>query len=385
MAKPVVKVKKKAKKIAKKKSRSTKPKGGKGELVPLRYRAALIGCGNIARAHAQGYKGVERIDLVAGADPDEQKGRVFAEQFDIPQMYADYREMLDAEKPDIVSICTWHPLHAEMTIAAAARHPRAILCEKPMATSLGEAEEMIVACRRNDVKLAVGFQRRFTAAWTRARELIAAGTVGKVKRVSHARLTGLLNATSHGLDCMRYILGDPEVQWVFAQVERKTDRYERSIRCEDCIGGFLYFDGDVQVNFQTDMVGDQKWAFVQGAEGMLDFDDGWVRYFNSESGGWRDVELEPVDVMAAQARELVDWIEGHCEHRGHAGNGLWSMQMMMGAYESARLHERVYLPVQTRANPLDLMVESGHLPVERPGRYDVRSFLLSGEAMDLEY
>lgn len=57
--------------------------------------------------------------------------------------------MLDAEQPDIVSVCTWHPLHAEMTIAAAARHPRAILCEKPMATSLGEAEQMMTACQRN--------------------------------------------------------------------------------------------------------------------------------------------------------------------------------------------------------------------------------------------
>ena len=71
-------------------------------------------------------------------------------------------------------------------------------------------------------------------------------------------------------------------------------------------------------------------------------------------------------------------------HRGQAENGLWTMQMMMGVYESARCHERVNLPMQTRANPLDLMVESGQLPVVRPGRYDIRSSLLSGEDMSLE-
>ena len=65
--------------------------------------------------------------------------------------------MLDIENPDIVSVCTWHPLHAEMTIAAAARQPKAILCEKPMATNLGEAEAMMIACQRNQVKLAIGF------------------------------------------------------------------------------------------------------------------------------------------------------------------------------------------------------------------------------------
>lgn len=117
---------------------------------------------------------------------------------------------------------------------------------------------------------------------------------------------------------------------------------------------------------------------------MIDFDDQWLRYFNARTGGWREVEVEDVEPMVAQARELVDWIEERCVHRGQAGNGLWAMQMMMGVYESARCHERVSLPLQTRTNPLDLMVESGQLPVVRPGRYDIRSALLSGEAMSLE-
>jgi hypothetical protein len=55
--------------------------------------------------------------------------------------------------------------------------------------------------------------------------------------------------------------------------------------------------------------------------------------------------------------------------------------MLMAIYESARRHEKVILPLETRLNPLDLMVESGHLAVERPGRYDIRAFLLRGERM----
>jgi len=349
-----------------------------------RYSAAIIGCGSMANAHARGYAGVDVIDLQACADIDASRGERFGQEHDVPRRYRDYREMLDAEQPDIVSVCTWHPLHAEMTIAAAARRPRAILCEKPMATSLGEAEQMMTACRRNEVKLAIGFQRRFLPAWTRARELVAAGEIGVPQRLSHTRLTGLLNATSHGLDCMRYVLGDPGVEWVFGQVERQSDKYERSVRSEDCVAGFLLFEGGVQATFQTDLVPDNKWAFVQGSEGMIDFDDQWVRYFNAHTGGWREVEVGGGEPMAAQAQELVDWIEERCVHRGQAENGLWSMQMMMGVYESARCHEKVSLPMQTRVNPLDLMVESGHLPVTRPGRYDIRSFLLSGEAMSLE-
>ena len=55
--------------------------------------------------------------------------------------------------------------------------------------------------------------------------------------------------------------------------------------------------------------------------------------------------------------------------------------MIHAVYESARLHERVALPLQTRVNPLDLMVESGHLPVKYQGRYDIRTASLRGENM----
>ena len=350
-----------------------------------KYRAVIIGGGSIGGAHAQGYNNTAGIELVACADVDETKGKSFAAKHGIAKTYTDYRQMLDQEQPDLVSVCTWHPLHAEMTIAAAARRPKAILCEKPMATSTGEAEAMMIACQRNGVKLAIGFQRRFLPAWVKAKELIAQGAIGRPERILHTRRTGLLNATSHGLDCMRYMLGDPAVEWVFAQVERKTDRYERSVRSEDCVGGFLRFAGGVQGSFQTDLVEDDKWAFAQGSEGMVDFDDGWVRYFNAKTGGWKEVEVEELDPMAAQAEELGAWIEDRLVHRNQAENGMWTMQMMMGAYESARCHEVVHLPMQTRLNPLDLMVESGQLPVQRPGRYEIRSFLLGGEGMHLEH
>ncbi len=84
----------------------------------------------------------------------------------------------------------------------------------------------------------------------------------------------------------------------------------------------------------------------------------------------------------AQAAELADWIEGKIEsHRGRGENGYKALEMIHAVYESARCHEKVVLPLRTRVNPLDLMVESGHLVPERPGPYDIRSFLLRGEEM----
>ena len=65
---------------------------------------------------------------------------------------------------------------------------------------------------------------------------------------------------------MRYILGVPKVEWVFGQVERKTDRYERSVRSEDCVAGFLLFEGGVQGTFQTDPKHTQHLSLIHISE-----------------------------------------------------------------------------------------------------------------------
>jgi hypothetical protein len=85
---------------------------------------------------------------------------------------------------------------------------------------------------------------------------------------------------------------------------------------------------------------------------------------------------------AGQADELADWIEGKVEtHRGIGESGYKALEMIHAIYESARCHEKVVMPMRTRVNPLDLMVESGHLVPERPGPYEIRAYLLRGERM----
>ena len=118
----------------------------------------------------------ERKHLVVAIDDAfETARRRLQEQFEVPRAYADAGEMLREERLDIVSVCLWHPLHAEYTALAARHRPRAIICEKPMATCLAEADAMLATCAEHGVKLAIGHQRRFNQSWTRARELVAAG------------------------------------------------------------------------------------------------------------------------------------------------------------------------------------------------------------------
>ncbi|MFH1085420.1 MAG: Gfo/Idh/MocA family oxidoreductase [Chloroflexota bacterium] len=362
-----------------------------------KYRVGVIGCGGMAKNHVRGYLNCGRFSVVALADLNEVAMAGYDAEFGFQTThYADAREMLAKEGLDVVSVGVWHGGHARWTIAAAAAKPKAILCEKPMADTVGNAEQMLVACRRNGVKLAIGHQRRFLPAYTLAKDLIAQGAIGQVQLMQSFGSQGLPNYCSHQTDMFRYILSDDECEWAMGNIERKTDRWERSTRIEDSAIAVYQFKGGARAIIfceVTPMV--YQGAQVFGTEGLIDFDTNQLRLLNASTGGeWKtfrpdgrffklddERRFEWVEGGAGQANELADWIEGQVEHRGRGENGFKALEMIHAVYESARMHEKVILPMQTRVNPLDVMVESGHLAPQRLGRHDIRAFLLRGERM----
>jgi predicted dehydrogenase len=364
-----------------------------------KLRAGVIGTGGIARQHIHGYQACGRFAVVALADLSAEAMAEADQAFGLNAVhYRDANEMLDREDLDVVSVCTWHAGHAPWTIAAAARRPKAILCEKPMADTIGRADEMLVACHRNRVKLVVGHQRRFLPAYTLARDLIAQGAIGKVEMMISFGGQGLPNYSSHQTDMFRYLLNDDECVWVMGNVERKTDRYERNSRIEDSAVGIFQFASGARATILADVTPTiYQGSQIYGSEGMISMEVDSLRLLNRDTGGtWQQHQpngqfysvaekgqsFEWHEGAAGQAAELADWIEDKVEtHRGCGENGYKALEMIHAVYESARCHEKVLLPLQTRLNPLDLMIDSGHLTPQRPGRYDIRSFLLRGENM----
>lgn len=359
--------------------------------------AAVIGCGGMARRHVDGYLRSGRYQMIALADLHEAAMQEYDDDFGIKtKHYADAREMMEKERPDVVSIGTWHSGHADWTIAASAFKPKAILCEKPMADTPGRAEQMLIACQRNDVKLVIGHQRRFLPAYTLAKNLIAEGAIGKVEWVNSLGGSGLPNYCTHQTDMFRYLLGDEECVWVMGNVERKTDRYERDTRIEDAALAVYMFESGAKASILSDLT--EKWyqgAKIYGSDGMIHVTTTDLDLMNGSTNGWEHHRPEPehvefgerqweyLEAGTSQAVELADWLEGSVEtHRGEATNGYKALQMIHAVYESARCHEKVHMPLQTRVNPLDVMVESGDLPVERPGKYEIRAFRLRGEGME---
>jgi predicted dehydrogenase len=138
----------------------------------------LIGCGDISRRRvAPALAGVAHSRLVAVSRARAELAAEFAQQFGADRWYADWRELIDDPELNAVYVSTPVSLHAEQTIAAAEKGKH-VLCEKPMAMSVGECDRMIAACRANGVRLGVAYYRRNYPVVDRVKAIIASGEIG---------------------------------------------------------------------------------------------------------------------------------------------------------------------------------------------------------------
>ncbi|NPV46943.1 MAG: Gfo/Idh/MocA family oxidoreductase [Armatimonadetes bacterium] len=195
-----------------------------------RYRAVIVGAGRMAGtiddevvdyaacirpySHAAGYAEVPEVKLVAFADPDIAKARALQGRYGVPRVYDDYREMIAAEHPDIVSVTTPATLHAEIVIFAAEHGARAIYCEKALCCSLAEADAMVAAVEGHGVKFNTGTLRRWHPGMEQVRRMVEDGTLGHLNSVITYSVGSVLHSASHFFDLMLYWAGDPDVEWV---------------------------------------------------------------------------------------------------------------------------------------------------------------------------
>lgn len=190
-----------------------------------------MGCGMVAVTHADSITGCEGASLVGVFDRGEERCAAFAKRYGV-RTYASYGEMLSDEEIDAVCICTPSGLHAEQAIAALQAHKHVVL-EKPMALNTADAERVVAAAERAHCLLTVISQYRFYEDVVRVKRLIEQGAFGTLSLCDlymkywrdpsyYAESTwrgtwtmdgggALMNQGIHGVDLMRYLLGDARV------------------------------------------------------------------------------------------------------------------------------------------------------------------------------
>ncbi len=341
-----------------------------------KYRVGIIGCGWMGKSHAQAYAELDSVQMVAASDTHPKALAELQSEHDIPGGYTDYHDMLAKEDLDIVSVCSWPGLHAPMTIAAAEAKVPGIICEKPMARTLAEADAMIAAAEQHGSKLVIGHQGRFRKQTNAIRNLIADGAIGRVEMLYIQQNGGLTNSSIHNVDYARYILGDPKVAWVMGSVERRTDRYERAQRIEDRAQALIGFAGGVRGILESDIGDDRRVqpCIVYGSHGSIFPGSSGIRLLTSS--GSKEISFNEPNAQALQVQELIEWLQGRREHRGHAQNGRQALEVLLAISASTYTRGIVNFPLEITDYPLGLAVDEGVLPVEQPGAYDIRGYLV---------
>lgn len=338
---------------------------------------ALVGCGRIAKRHAE-LLGLGQIDgarLVAVCDVVPEKAQAYGERFNVPY-FTDMHEMMAACDIDAVSVLTESGHHARNVIDLA-RYGKAIIVEKPMALTLDDADAMIEACAAAGSRLFVVKQNRFNVPVAKMREALEEGRFGKLImgtiRVRWCRdqsyydqdpwrgtweMDGgvLTNQASHHVDLLEWMMG--EVESVFA----KSTTALVDIDAEDTAVVLLKFKngalGLIEATTATrpkDLEGSisllgssgtveiggfavnrlKTWNFIDGQDNVPEFMEKYsVNPPNVYGFGHQMYYEHVVDCLANGRPQSVDGREGRK-----------SIQLIHAIYESVETGKEVFLPM----------------------------------------
>ena len=353
-----------------------------------RYRYAIIGTGRpwksegatgfgMAHPHYKGFKASDRADLVAIADIDETHARAFLADYALEpdkdtKIYLDYHEMLRAEKPDILSVTTWPHLHAEMVVAACEAGVRAVHCEKPMATTWGDAKRMKAAADASGTILTFNHQRRFLEPFQKAAQMIRAGELGELQRIE-AQCGDMYDWGTHWLDMMQYLNGETPIEWVIGQIDSRRENIVFGAAMENqAICHYKWTNG-----VRGLMVAgyEARWDCairVTGEKGTLEvlWNQPCLRVRTDTDTGWRVIETqEGLHNDVAIDRACADLVRA-LDEPGYtplltAASAIKHTEAIFATYYSSLYRGRVDLPLTYEGNALHDMLASGAIGPER--------------------
>ena len=340
----------------------------------LKY--ALIGAGgNAEKKHIHGYKELHDIEVVAICDVDLGKASAMAARHNVPNAYSDYKEMIEAEKPDIVSVVTPNFLHAEITEYALS-HGVNVHCEKPLTLHAEEARRIVEARDRSGKQVMIGLNNRFTneaiylkkwiddgnlghiysakAGWTRRSGIPGRGTWFTDK----ARAGGgvLIDLGAHYIDLALYFMGMPKVSYAAGRVyqnfmqtgTRNRHGYtgiENGIfDVEDAAHGYIALEDGASLaldfSWAANIEEERFYVELMGTKGGSTLINGTLNLFGEHNGICLDMtpklKINPFLQLTGEFRHFVDCIKDEKQNLiAPAEHGLYFAEVVDAFYESA--------------------------------------------------
>lgn len=337
-------------------------------------RFALFGTGFWSYFQMEGWLEAGGVECVALYNRTVSKAEKMAEQYGIPSVYGDPKELLDNEELDFVDICTNVETHAPLTKMAAERG-LTVVCQKPMAVSLAEAEEMVKACKQANVPLYINENWRWQHPIRNFKKHLDAGRIGKPfrARIHYANSFPvfdnqpflkeldqfiLTDIGSHILDTARFLFGDATSLYC------QTHRVHPDIKGEDVATTVMSMGDGITVTCEMSYASrteierfPETYIYVEGDQGFLELGpDFWVRETTKDGTmatryqpphyEWADhrYDVAHSSIVPCQA-DFVQALQGKGPAETVADDNIKTVQLVFGSYESATTGRVVNLPV----------------------------------------
>jgi predicted dehydrogenase len=271
--------------------------------------------------------------------------------------YTDHQEMLDKENLDILAVATGDNVHTEITVDGANAGVKAVFCEKPLATSLEDADRMIQACADNGVVLAVDHTRRWRPIYHKVRDTIRAGTIGPlstiVATIGGPRAMAFRNGT-HMLDTVCFF-AESEPAQVFASLEAGFEDWDvyrgdggRLPKNEPGLTGFIYFRNGVRTLYNGTKGTFQMFSLqLSGPEGQIHITDAGAQLMTAGSGvaNVQKRDLRPDDYqvhgLVAAYEEIIGAIDSRGQVDSSGKEARKTVQILIGFLKSAQNGSRL--------------------------------------------
>ncbi len=354
-----------------------------------KLKVGIIGAGQIAtKSHLPKYADMQdEVEIVAIADVREEVAKERAEQFGIPNVYTDFRKLLERDDLDSVDVCLHNNLHMPVTIEAlkAGKH---VYCEKPIAGSYADGKKMLEAAKETGKKLYIQLAMIFKPETRAAKRMIDAGELGKIyhSRTYHLRRRGrpyvdgygtaqfvqkehasggaLIDIGIYNISQMLYLMGNPQAELVSGITYQEVDMDEErrasgGYNVEEFGGALVRFPGGVTMDIMVTWAAhiDQfATSIVLGSNGGIKLSDPPV-YYNYKNGLCLDAEMgtgfmvrqeKLLDAALARSWETPQhhWVaalKGRVELIPAAEIALNTMRISEGIYLSSKLGREVTL------------------------------------------
>lgn len=237
-----------------------------------KIKVAVIGAGNMGRHHLRNYYMLPEVELVALADLNPET-KSFADEYKTKH-FTDYKKMLDLTKPDAVSIVVPTPFHAEVAMEVMSRGVNCLL-EKPITSTVAEADILIRLAKKQKVVFSVGHIERYNPIIRKIKQMIDENKIGDITSVICKRVGGfpdnepktdvIIDLAVHDIDIISYILGE-QPQSIYSHGSRT--HHSKQIDSAEILMDYGRASGFVQANWLTPIK--IRTIALTGSEGYIE-------------------------------------------------------------------------------------------------------------------